>query len=720
MSKYYISLFLLLFSFQLQGIGSISIITDAANIANSVSGQSINDCVLLLQKACNCKVEVNNERAEVLLSLPRIDEAEASEKSAFAKGLDYPYIDYPPHHYRWSSNRIGAQIILELETPSYHGISCGLYGLLQEQLWFQFYHPKSMQLPNLSYWPLTEEFEWEAKPRFDKKGFHLHTMHPLEMTEPLLDHEYPNGLQEIRNYVDWLVRNQQNYFEFNLLESIDEKAWMPYIKEAVRYAKSRGLIVGVDLSLHMTQQKAYQLYETFPNSILPKKKQIEKRLDWLAQADWDVYNLEFSTTEYTQGNLKKKRELQLFVTNLITNKYGAKLMGREHVVRKDEMLTRKQQEDYSMNAEEKALDQHRGLLIHTVMFYTIFEENAPVYQNENLQHMLKKYKASVKERETWYYPESAYWITFDNSMPMTLLPYLSARLEDILFMDSLNCRGHITFSSGWEWGYWLIDWSIARWSWEHQFDGRKKEADALEYLSVLMQNDEWMTNLWSLLDLQEHYLKDKELMRYMAAASVPDELPEKFRSMEYQPRPTYTYRYYMKKAEPYQLDSLRAKGVEPLLEFADQADQLLLDLKSSMDGLNSTWQRLIAEEIWRGLQITSYRARHRALTLDVLIQKSYARLRKENFEDKDKLMEQAISIREKAQLLVRQQEEIYRYPLLYLSKAFQSHTAYDFGYLYTASNLHFWKREEDQIRNHRFGIFYQNIWDIPRILGIVD
>lgn len=720
MYKYLYSLLFILYSFSLQAIGSISIITDAGNIANSISGQTINDCVLLLQKACNCKVEVNNERADILLKLPKIEEAIAQQKSSFAKGLDYPYLDYPAHDYKWIGRRKGAQLVLEMETPSYQGISCGLYGLLQEQLWFQFYHPKSIQIPNLSYWPLTENFEWTARPRFDKKGFHLHTMHPLEMTEPLLDHEYPNGLQEIRNYVDWLVRNQQNYFEFNLLESIDEKAWMPYIKEAVRYAKSRGLIVGVDLSLHMTQQKAFQLYQSFPNSILPKKKQIKKRLDWLAQADWDVYNMEFSTTEYTQGNLKKKRELQLFVNDLITNKYGAKLMGREHVVRKDEMLGAKKQEDYQMNSEEKALDQQRGNLIHTVMFYTIFEEKAPVYQNENLRHMLEKYKKSVKERETWYYPESAYWITFDNSMPMTHLPYLSARLDDILFMDSLNCRGHITFSSGWEWGYWLVDWSIARWSWEYSFEESKKEPDALEYLAVLMQDDQWMTELWGLLNLQESYLKDQELMRYMAAASVPDELPGKFRSMEYQPRPTYTYRYYMKKAEPYQLDSLRVRAVKPLLEFASKTDSLLEELKFHADVLSTTWQRLLAEEIWRGLRVTSLRARHRALTLDVLIDKSYARLRKENFEDKEERMKQAAAVREKAQQLVRQQEEVYRYPLRYLAKEFPSHTAYDFGYLYTASNLHFWKREEDQIRLNRFGIFYQNIWDIPRILGIVD
>jgi hypothetical protein len=82
--------------------------------------------------------------------------------------------------------------------------------------------------------------------------------------------------------------------------------------------------------------------------------------------------------------------------------------------------------------------------------------------------------AEHQKRETWYYPESAYWITFDVSVPMLLLPYLKARLTDIDSCAAHHIPGHLTFSSGWEWGYWLVDWSIARWSWQHTFNGEKQ------------------------------------------------------------------------------------------------------------------------------------------------------------------------------------------------------------------------------------------------------
>ena len=45
------------------------------------------------------------------------------------------------------------------------------------------------------------------------------------------------------------------------------------------------------------------------------------------------------------------------------------------------------------------------------MFYNSFEENAPVYRNRNLRHMLDLLLNEKQKRETWYYPESAYWIT---------------------------------------------------------------------------------------------------------------------------------------------------------------------------------------------------------------------------------------------------------------------------------------------------------------------
>jgi hypothetical protein len=33
-------------------------------------------------------------------------------------------------------------------------------------------------------------------------------------------------------------------------------------------------------------------------------------------------------------------------------------------------------------------------------------------------------------------------------------------------------------------------------------------------------------------------------------------------------------------------------------------------------------------------------------------------------------------------------------------------------------DLHFWLREEEQIRRNRFSAFYRSIWDLGKIVGI--
>ncbi|MCP4439638.1 MAG: hypothetical protein GY810_11905 [Aureispira sp.] len=699
-----------------KAIESISIITNNDNLLNTISELAIKDCISLLEQACNCRVELNDSEAEILLTLPQID---PNNEYAQSKSTNYPSLKYPQHYYTWQSERVKRQVVLSLETPSYVGISNGLYGLLQEQLWFSFYHPRKTIIPDLLYWPLTESFEWNANPRFEKKGFHLHTMHPLELTEQLMDASFENGQEDIKEYINWLARNQQNYFEFNLLEGVDRETWIDYIKPVVQYGKDRGILMGVDLSLHMIQQKAFMLYKNFPASWASKKKQIKKNLEWLFEAKWDVINMEFSTTEFTAGNVQQKQKLQLYITDEISNTYEAKLMGREHVVSPDNKLANNPKERaYEYTEEERLLDKARGTLIHTVMFYTISEDKAPVYGNTNLQHMLDQLHKQQPQRETWYYPESAYWITFDNSVPMTHLPYLSARLDDIQLMDSLNVEGHITFSSGWEWGYWLVDWSIARWSWEHSFNGQKRKNRPTQYLGDIFKGGIKEASLINqALELQQEYIKDRELIKYMAPFTVTDELPEKLR-LHLQPRPDRSYKWLRKKSADGDLAILKKQVIEPLEEFASKTAKIVEGLKKLKH--KETEEQKIFQELTNGIAITGLRAQHKANTLAYLVSKRNAKLNGGNKNGDNTKLEKAQAIRQEAQLLVNAQEANYRYPKELLAREFLSHTAYNYGYLYPVSKLHFWEREEEQIRQDKYGLFFMSIWDIPRIMGIVD
>lgn len=713
---------LLLLGWQLsKAINVIAIDAPADVQANSITAITLADVQALLAQACACTVQLGTI-GDVVLRLPTVDTARANQPSRFSKKFtQYPYMQYPDHDYTWRGTYVDGQATLTLETPSYQGIAFGLYGLLQEKLGFKFYHPKETIIPQLQTWPLADGYVWEAKARFDKKGFHLHTMHPLELTQQLLNHEFEGGIAEINQYLDWLVRNGQNYFEFNLLEGISRKHWPAYAQQFVDYGKSRGLIMGVDVSLHMLQQNAYKLYEGFPKSWRPKQKQIDRNLDWLMAMGWDVVNMEFSSTEFSEGNVTKKEQQRLHITDVITNKYGGKLMGRKHVVKKDNMAVgAKQENGYVMTEAEKQMDAHRGILIHTVMFYTATEESAPVYGNENLRHMQEELVKEIKQRETWYYPESAYWITFDNSIPMYLLPYLGARLDDIDTMAAMGVPGHITFSSGWEWGYWTIDWSIARWSWQHTVNGSLEQNQPTQYLADLFGPTigEYFTEQHQ---VQQVYLKDRNLMQYMVAMNITDEVASPQLNLPFHPRPRWMYRYLRYKASLETLDSVRTEGVKPLMVFYEKSMAITETYRPAFDAVKDSARRTLLNELVLALDITALRAQHRSFTIEALLQKRQAELAgtKPKKAAQSYLL-QAEAARFKGLKIVQQVEGHYRYPVWLLARRHWSHTVYYFGYLYTTSNLHFWLREEKQVINDRYGPFYRNIWHILRTVGAID
>ncbi len=669
---------------------------------------AIDDFQKLLSQACYCDVKLNPEVGVGLEFFLKLDSTLLGEGSS--ENTNSNIQSYPLTNYSWleSKTKDGRRLLM-LKSPTVEGISCGLYGFLQEKIGFKFIHPRETVIPVFTQWIQDKKIDWTAEPRFNKRGFHLHTMHPLELTEQLLDETYPNALNDVKEYIDWLARNGQNYFEFNLQEDVNRKEWIPHAKAFVEYAHQRGIKVGVDLSLHMIQQKAFQLYKGAGN----KKKQIDKNMAWLNQVDWDQWSMEFSKTEFNSGNVKKKMELQLHVTKQLTEKYGIKLMGRKHVVKPSEELGKaKSHKVYEMTEEEKVLDASRGILMHTVMFYSSVEEKAPVYRNENLRHIYEGLVEEQKVRETWYYPESAYWITFDNSVPMTLLPYLNARLEDIKVMDSLNVEGHLTFSSGWEWGYWLFDWSIARWSWSHTNNGVEQENFPTQYLHDLFPDKEVQQFFDDVTNLQQSFIKDQELIRYLCPSSVTDEFPAPY-NLEFQPRPSMSYKYISKKAPIDFLYYVRDSGIR-------LGDKFYFANKSQVDKMRAldfsvVSHKNLLEELLDGIEITGLRAMHRASTLEYLCSRNGKNV---EFGRPDFSMAQAGYIRQNAQKIVDRREQNYRYPVESLARKHKSHTAYEFGYLYPVSNLHFWKREEMQALKSKWSPFYMNIFDLRKIIGI--
>lgn len=691
---------------------SISLRGNEQHLQSSVTQLAIQDVTQLLRSACNCAVGWNVKNSTVHILLPDIREASAAASLSGEQKHPYPVLDYPEQKYAWTSYDSSGIIVLRLHATTFPAISFGLYGLMQEKLGFQFFHPRETLLPHFDKWPLSSTFHWNATPRFHKMGFHLHTQHPLELTEDLLNPSTEEARNRIKEYLDWLARNQQNYFEFNLLESIHLKSWVKNIQPIVEYGHQRGILMGLDISLHMIQQKAFMLYESFPNSFRSKRKQIDKNIALLCAAGWDAFDVEFSTTEFSKGNERKKKELQLYLTDLLVNRYDVKPLGRMHVVKHEAMVDGGRASAPELSPENAALDSHRGILVHTVMFYSLSDTRAPVYQNENLRHMRDALLEEQQHRETWYYPESAYWITFDNSVPMFLMPYLTARLDDILLCDSLDVTGHITFSSGWEWGYWLFDWSIARWSWKHEEDGKSITPTATQFLGTLFNSQDVTGFFDEALRLQQHAIKDKELIRYMTAQTVTDEIPGFF-NLQLHPRPDVPYKWMLKNADAGFIQQMHRDVIHPLFAFSDSTHRLL---QSAQDfQFTDSLQAKVFAELADGIRITALRAKYRQGILTAILD---LREKDTKFKKENCALHLTDAIRQQALEIVQRREAHYRYPAALLAEKRYSHTAYGYGYLYPVHELHFWKREAQQIRSNRWDFLFFSLWNIPMIIGL--
>lgn len=562
-----------------------------------------------------------------------------------------------------------------------------LYLLLEEKHGLAFVHPQlTVRTPHVRPW-----VSLRAVPRFSWRGFHLHTQHPIELTEPLHDPDFPQGEQLVKAYLTWLARNRQNYFEFCLLRTVDLRRWVPYFRRIVSYAKARGVAVGLDLSLRMQQQRAFQLLPRY--SLRSKRYRLRSRLCQLASTGISHLNVELTAAEFVG------KDWGPWIDSLLAyaRELGLTVLSRQHVV---------PPEAYAAGTFSPAqLPPSLTLCVHSVMCYSLQDTLAPVYRCRNFSHLYETLRTEKKRRPVWYYPETAYWVTFDNSVPVWLLSYLRSRAEDMLLVEGL-AEGHLTFSSGWDVGYWLFDWSVARWSWRYQYDGKEAHPHPAEGLVRLLGGD---TSSWAtLLRFQDSLLVGRNLLSYITPTTPIDEISWN-RLPAFQPRlPVPPWKIYRR---PHRYQSLS----RPVLDGWAAALRTWPTWPTASPPYSARTR--IAQELALAWEITRLRVLFRYHWLEGLLSQRKSPQEAAHLDTLAHLLKQA-------DILVRSLP--IRYPWSAAPRLCRSgrrpcrhpHPSYRFGYLQPALSLHFWRRELSQLKESRWSPLYQNIWDIPRITGL--
>lgn len=570
------------------------------------------------------------------------------------------------------------------------GAKLGLeYGLVHalEAFGFRFNHPRHAFSPAKLALDTSAGFGKEHAPQIDqRRGLHLHTLHPIEgmfdFWQPGPDH-----LQGAVAVLDFVVANRGNYVQWcalnDILKAVDGgAAWQAHTRAITHAAHERGMHVGIAIQLFGSSnlQQAFDLTD----SDQLKDDEVAKRLKLLLGGNgFDTVNVSFG--EFTGA------DPALFVASL-DHAYeaiqaaqpGIEVVATIHVGNYPNLQVTyqgKQQLYYFLvqYANPAILP-----WIHSVMYYNLFEDTGLAYLHENFaehrQFLVDRMQASKK---VGYFPETAYWITFDCTVPLFLPLYVRSRFTDLDGLAKLgHLSDHVLFSSGWEWGYWLGDVTALRMS----FERPAVWSDAVQQIfGAWGQKGKIAAKLVVKLGDAEHdALIGQRLAAFVAGRDVLLDLGDKMGKIAAPTRPALDG---VAKLSAAQRADLQAK-VAAMAHFAAQTAEIASEFED-IDVKGDPW----LGELRDGAAITALRARfvHRLWAAAVEAAEGPVNM--------TILTDLQADIDAAAPVIARREGALWDGSSRRLIDDAANPTVYHYGYLRDAHSLCFWRRELIQLRN---------------------
>jgi hypothetical protein len=389
------------------------------------------------------------------------------------------------------------------------------------------------------------------------RGFAPHQYHPTPLSVAF--HEpSPAHLKSIEQYIDWSVQTGQNSLKFELLDldarnrflpsTNDHKnldAWMPYARQILAYAHARGVKVSINVAFaNDVSNNVYAInpFKALEQTIVldhlegdPKQsasylhhldsaanedaKHIHGLVDRLMQAPWDDISWCLGTREFSSTNEDLTVRWMNEAAGYLAKRYPATTTTViSHVPSAPKT---KHYNDSYFNLADHA-DPAVGQLVHTTELYSLTDP-APVYGNKNFEHKLKQLYDANPARRSIYEPETSYWVSYDTSVPLFLPIYMASRAQDMAMIRDLpNLTGEMTFTTAWEWGYWLSDYAVARMQVDPTTNLTALLAGAFQPFGAA--RDGAVDLLRDTMSAQQRFLVDQGLMRDLQGASALTDL----------------------------------------------------------------------------------------------------------------------------------------------------------------------------------------------------
>ncbi len=567
------------------------------------------------------------------------------------------------------------------------------YGLAHalENLGFRFRHPYDPSPP--------------ARPRFDPRtrasldvlhaptqrvrGLQLHTLHPTEAYFALWEPGDGN-LADARRILDWLVKNRGNFIQWPALDDImddDRHApWKAHTQAVLAAAHARGVRLGLGIQLYggSNLQQAFDLYDDETGQT-PLADELAARLPRVTdELPFDVYSLSFG--EFFGADPDAFiADVDLWAAAMATHAPTAELHATVHVG--DDQRVSYQGEDLIYYMLVKHADPRIVSDVHTVMFYDLYEDAGGAYDHddfaEHRAYLLDQMRAG---RVGSYLPETAYWVAFDNSVPLSMPLYVRNRWLDLDGLASdAAAEGlapldtHILFSSGWEWGYWLHDTAALRASYAlpASFDAGIVEAfgDDLGPAAAAEVAD--------LARAQATTLGDQRLVAYLAGRDLSMDAGRALGIVSQPPRATFD-----ELAEPAaraQLDIDLPRLEAMATDLGARAARV-----AALPLPTSRWSR----ELVDGVAVTAARARFVVARYRAAV----AQLDGQPAATVDAaLAELDAALADGAVVVARRHADLHSHRPTPLVSRGLNRTLYQYGYLFNADTLCFWHRERIEL-----------------------
>ena len=579
-----------------------------------------------------------------------------------------PDMDWDAQSYRLSSEAGRTRV----EATHAIGAMYGLYQII-EDIGVLYLHPEETVLPTTLEAMPRYENKLEA-PDFALRGFHEHTQHPIVMSDYLMRPDEAGFREGTSRYLQWLARNRQNYMSFHLLNTLSFDTWLPWISDIITEAHSLGVEVGVGLSFADQQQHCFKLLDdASPESV---DDQIKAGLDRLLSAGFNHVVLQIGTSEFTRPETAEVLNWMNVATTYLADEYPeVHPWVWVHI-------------DCDLHTEEGDLffhtptqaDTRLGAFVHTTMFYTLTDP-APAYGCQTFRHQVDFMLSEDGRREQVFFPETAWWLGFDNNLPLMMPITGVSRQRDIeRVLTDHQVMGHVTFTTGREWTYWQYDHYVARASWE----GALSWSDYLGELQPLYGDAgvELLRN-WTELQLQDFYGDNPMIYLYLAGELPQDELGAQIGIVARPVRPALKD---IAGLNPEAFEAWRSGDFEQLQTMRQAYGALLETLEPG----DTVWTR----ELHRTASLFVSRIDHALEIFGSIID-----VREADEQRAQAHLDAARGITEDVIATVAlAEDDTYRYPLEILARPkVASPTAYPFGYLWETSTGFFWSRRDDQL-----------------------